>query len=66
MTIPNPARNLYRMNYQISGCNTNAVQVTGQAVLYDTLNTNDMLHSAGTGSVGLLNTNSFVEVLTRQ
>jgi len=54
------------MNYQISGCNTNAVQVTGQAVLYDTLNTNDMLHSAGTGSVGLLNTNSFVEVLTRQ
>jgi hypothetical protein len=38
----------------------------GQAVLYDTLNTNDTLHSAGTGSVGLLNTNSFVELLTRQ
>jgi hypothetical protein len=66
VTIPNPARNLYRMNYQISGCYPNAVQVAGQAVLYDTLTPNDTLHSAGTGTVGLLNTDSFVELLTRQ
>lgn len=32
VTIPNPARNLYRMNYQISGRYPNAVQAAGQAV----------------------------------
>lgn len=66
VTVPNPARNLYRIRYQISGCYANAVQVDGLAVLDDTQAFGDTLHSGGTGVVGLLNTDSFVVTLTRQ
>lgn len=54
------------MCYRISGCYRNAVQVDGQAVLDDTVVAGDTLHSAGTGEVGLLNTDPFVERLMRQ
>ncbi|WP_298833356.1 hypothetical protein [uncultured Piscinibacter sp.] len=66
VTIPDPTRNLYRMSYQITGCYSSALQVDGQAVLDDGAAAGDTLHSAGTGALGPLNIDSFVERLTRQ
>jgi hypothetical protein len=37
VTVPNAAHNLYRLRYQVSGCNADVVQVDGLAVLDDTL-----------------------------
>ncbi len=64
--VPNASHNLYQMLYQITGCTNYTVNVSGLAMLDDTSATNDTLLSAGTGTVGLLNTDSFVEQLTRQ
>lgn len=66
VSVPNVSHNLYQMRYQITGCYAYTVNVSGLAILDDTLAGNDTLLSAGTGAVGLLNTDSFVERLTRQ
>lgn len=66
VSVPNASHNLYKMRYEISACTINPVNVSGLAILDDTATTNDTLLSAGTGVVGLLNTNSFVERLRRQ
>ena len=66
VTVPDPAHNLYRMSYQITGCYSITVQVRGLAMLDDTTVANDTLYSAGTGDVGILDANSFVDRMTRQ
>lgn len=66
VSVPNVQHNLYQMRYQIMGCYTNTVNVSGLDILDDTLAASDTLLSAGTGAVGLLNNDSFVERLTRQ
>lgn len=66
VSVPNAGHNLYRISYQITGCYFNTVNVSSLAILDDTVVTNDTLLSAGTGAVGLLNTDSFVERLTRR
>ena len=66
VSVPNASHNLYQMDYQITQCYTNTVNVSGLAILDDTLVTNNTLLSAGTGAVGVLNTDSFVERLARQ
>jgi hypothetical protein len=66
VSVPNASHNLYQLRYQIEGCYAYTVNVSGLAILDDTLAANDTLLSAGTGAVGLLNTDSFVERLTRQ
>jgi hypothetical protein len=66
VSVPDPAHNLYQMSYQITGCYSITVQVRGLAMLDDAAAANDTLNSAGTGDVGLLNAQSFVDVMTRQ
>lgn len=64
--IPDPNHNMYILNIDVDSCFNYTIPTRGQAVLTDTVASNDTLTAGLTGTVGLLPKESFVYRLTRQ